>query len=149
MNDLTSAVFSEDKRKLSAARCDQQSSKEEFARVHELLSLRVAKKDQTIQTLHADKAALDNKNKTLMRAVELLHKELEKTSASLSETQQKAVELRMQGWDYKGEVDRRCQKIVTSVQTRMGFVPSGIHKQISQLKILKVGVSLLISCSSI
>jgi hypothetical protein len=88
--------------------------------------------------LEADKVALDNKNKTLKRAVELLHKELEKTSTSLLETQQKAVELRMQGWDYKGEVDRRCQKVVASVQSRMGFVPSGIHKQISQLQVLKV-----------
>jgi hypothetical protein len=43
----------------------------------------------------------------------------------------------MQGLDFKAEVDRRCSRIIASIQSRMGFVPSGIEKQVAYLKLLK------------
>lgn len=144
MDDINLIVFNDDKHKINALRTEQNIVKEEANRVHETLTLKIAKMDQQISTLEYDLAMCETKNKTLSKALELLEKELEKSQHSVTETHQRAVELRMQGWDFKHEVDRRSDKILSSVQSRMGFVPAGIQKQVSQLKVLKVGLVLLL-----
>ncbi len=66
-----------------------------------------------------------------------------------------AVEVRMQGLDYKAEVNRHCGRVLASIQSRMGFIPgitnyltaihaylltlilAGIQKEILYLKVLK------------
>lgn len=138
MRDLESALFNEDKQRLHAARSEHASAKETSTRAQEQLTLKIARSEQRIASLEAANATLDSRNQTLARTVDLLHVELEKASSALGEAQQRGVELRMQGWDYKGEVDRRCNRVLASVQTRMGFVPAGIHKQVAALQILKV-----------
>lgn len=46
-------------------------------------------------------------------------------------------DIRMQGLDFKAEVDRRCAKVLASISSRMGFVPSGIQQTLLKLKVLK------------
>jgi hypothetical protein len=67
-----------------------------------------------------------------------LQLEIEKLLRDRIQTHQNSVELRMQGLDFKAEVDRRCGSILGCVQSRMGFVPSSIEKQVELLKALKV-----------
>ncbi len=131
-------MFSEDKRKLQVVRVDQQLLKEESGRVHEALTESIARKDQLISSLETELTIVQAKNQTLSRNVEQLQREAVLSAQSLGETHQQAVELRMQGWDFKAEVDRRGDKVLSSVQSRMGFVPSGIQKQVALLQMLKV-----------
>ena len=144
--DMSRAIFTEDKRRLAALTEDQRLHKDDLNKKYEQLSVEIARKDQQIAALEESNAQWSAKNKTLGRAVEMLQRELDKTTQSLNDTQQNAVELRMQGWDFKSEVDLRGNKVLSSVQTRMGFVPSGIQKQIALLKSLKVSITNTQSC---
>ena len=65
-------------------------------------------------------------------------REVEKISRDQQQIHQDMVELRMQGIDFKSEVNRRSMKVLRSIQSRMGFVPTGVQKQIVLLNILKV-----------
>ena len=68
-----------------------------------------------------------------------LQRELESSLLQQAQTNQRIVELRLRGLDFKAEVDRRGGRVLRSVETRLGFVPSAIHKQVAYLKLLKVG----------
>jgi len=40
------------------------------------------------------------------------------------------MDIKMQGLELKGEVDRRCGKIMESVRRRVGFVPSAVQREV-------------------
>jgi len=85
-----------------------------------------------------------------------LQRELDRAIRNQAQTNQMAVEVRMQGLDYKAEVNRHCKRVIASIQSRMGFIPgisfsltrlftyllayslpAGIQKEILYLQVLK------------
>ena len=136
--DVEAAVFNVDRRTVANIRNDQQAVRRETEELHAAWNEKIARKDQTILAMQSEHAAMDFKNKSLVRTVELLSKELEKCSRSLSDVHQKVVEIRMQGIDFKGEVDRRAQRVLHSIQARVGFVPESIQKHVALLSAMLV-----------
>lgn len=137
MNELETMVFSDDNNALFSYKSEQRARQLEANRTHAMLTQDLAIKEQTIASLAADKEELENSNRELMRSNESLKKELEKALRNQAQTHQHAVEVRMQGLDYKAEVDRHCARVLTSIQSRMGFIPAGVQKEILYLKVLK------------
>ena len=84
-----------------------------------------------------EREELESEIKSLRRSNDLIKGELEKTLRDQAQTHQLAVELRMQGLDFKAEVDRRCAKVLHSISARIGFIPSGIQQTIQELKLMK------------
>ena len=134
---LLSQIFTDEKGTLTTLRAEQKQTKVEVSRTQAHLQQEIVIKDQTIASLAADKNELENANISLSRSYEAVQRELDRALRNQSQTHQHAVEVRMQGLDFKAEVDRRCARIIASVQSRMGFVPSGIEKQVAYLKLLK------------
>jgi chromosome segregation ATPase len=139
-HDVETAVFNVDRRAVTNLRNDQIAAKVEAEQQLHVFNERLARKEQTILSLQAEQANMDFKNKSLIRTVELLSKELEKCNSSLSDLHQRAVEFRMQALDFKAEVDKRAQRVQQSVQARVGFVPETIQKHINQLTALLVSL---------
>lgn len=137
-NEIEAAVFSVDRRSVYGLKNDHLAAKAVHDQQQTAYLEKLAKKDQAIQALQAEQTSMDFKNKSLVRTVELLSKELEKCHASLSNVHQRSVELRIQGIDFKAEVDKRAERILQSIQARVGFVPGTIQKHVSQLTQLLV-----------
>lgn len=131
------AVFSDHKQAISNIRDNNQSLRNEAARNQAQLTEDLGRKSQALQMLEAEKTQLEYKNNSLIRAVELLNKELEKATRSLSEIHQKNVELCMQGLDFKAEVEHGAAKILESIKARVGFVPTTVQKQVARLHEVK------------
>lgn len=104
----------------------------------------LARRDHELAMLKKEKDELERKNLALVEMQGKLKRELEKAVRDQIQTHQFAIELRMQGLDFKSEVNRRSAAVLEAVQTRMGFVPAGIQKQLLLLQIIKVGYHLSI-----
>ena len=137
-SELESAVFNVDRRSVNSMKNDQLAAKIASDQMQAAWGEKLARKDQTIQALQAEQASMDFKNKSLVRTVELLSKELEKCNTNLSNVHQRSVEVRIQGIDFKAEVDKRAERILQSIQARVGFVPGTIQKHVKQLTQLVV-----------
>lgn len=137
-NEVESAVFNIDRRAVTNMKNDQQAVKVQIEQQQAVWNDKIARKDQTILAMQAEHAAMDFKNKSLVRAVELLSKELEKCNMNLSSVHQRSVELQIQAIDFKAEVDKRAQRVQQSILSRVGFVPDSIQKQINLLTSLMV-----------
>ena len=136
--DIENAIFTDDKANIFSLKTEQRLRHEEYTRAKASLAHEMAAKDLAIASLHSDKADLDLANQSLMRNNNALQKELENSLHNQSAMHQQAVELRMQGLDFKAKVDSRCIRVMSSIQSRMGFIPAGVQKQILGLRILKV-----------
>jgi hypothetical protein len=134
---MEAILFSEEIESLASIQGEHIQHREETNRLHSKLAQENAVKDQTIASLAADKAELENMIRELQRSTDATQRELDRAIQNQSSTHQHAVEVRMQGLDYKAEVDRRCAKVMKSIQSRMGFVPAGVQKQVMYLKVLK------------
>ncbi len=137
-NELEAAVFNVDRRSVYGLKNDHLAAKAVHDQQQTEYLEKLAKKDQIIQSLQAEQSSMDFKNKSLVRTVELLSKELEKCNGSLSNVHQRSVELRIQAIDFKAEVDKRAERILQSIQARVGFVPGTIQKHVTQLTQLLV-----------
>lgn len=137
MTELESTVFNEDNNLIYDIKSENRLRQIESSRTHSMLTQELAVKEQTIQSLAADKVELDNSNKELTRLNESLQRELDRAIRNQAQTNQMAVEVRMQGLDYKAEVNRHCKRVIASIQSRMGFIPAGIQKEILYLQVLK------------
>ena len=137
LHELEAAVFDVNKRHIDQLREDKLALQDESLRVHQMLGKVLAAKEQELDISISEKQELECQVKALRRSNELIKNELEKTLRDQAQTHQLAVELRMQGLDFKAEVDRRCANVLSSIQTRMGFIPAGIQQTISKLKVLK------------
>lgn len=144
-HDVETAVFNVDRRAVTHLRNDQIAARVEAEQQLKDFNERLARRDQTILALQAEHTNLDFKNKSLIRTVELLSKELEKCNSNLTDVHQRSVELRMQALDFKAEVDKRAQRVQQSVQARVGFVPKTIQKHLHQLTALLVSHPLCVS----
>ncbi len=148
MTELESTVFNEDNNLIYDIKSENRLRQIESSRTHSMLTQELAVKvthslthsllfsihvhtltyifnikEQTIQSLAADKVELDNSNKELTRLNESLQRELDRAIRNQAQTNQMAVEVRMQGLDYKAEVNRHCKRVIASIQSRMGFIP--------------------------
>lgn len=135
--DLEKLVFTDERKQMNHLK-QSTASQECNSRIErDALSSELAIKEQTIKALATETTELLKKCEELSQKNEYLTKELEKSKTDQMEKHQCLVELRMQGIDFKSEVNRRSLKVLNSVQTRMGFVPSGVQKQILLLNVLK------------
>jgi hypothetical protein len=97
----------------------------------------LATKDQRLNQLQRDLEVHQETNESLARTNEALSKELEKLHRNNVMANQNAVELRMQGLDFKARIENRLNRVLHSISTRMGFVPAGIVKEMDALRGLK------------
>ena len=137
-HNLENAVFNIDRRAVTNMKNDNLAVKVEQEQRFAALSEKLARKDQAILAMQAEQASMEFKNKSLIRTVELLSKELEKCNSNLTAAHQRSVEVRMQAIDFKAEVDKRAQRVMRSVHSRVGFVPESIQKQLGLLTALLV-----------
>lgn len=143
--DIEKAIFTDDRAYLANFANEQRVRREEAAATHAAFAHELATKEQTLAAVSSDKAELEKASLALSRKCQALEKELEKAMRNQAQTHQNAVELRMQGLDFKARVDNRCARILASIQSRMGFIPAGIQKQILYLKVLKVRLRLSVA----
>jgi hypothetical protein len=139
LRDLERVCVSGDhKVQLNMLRDNNQNLRNESSKVQAQLSEELARKEQRIQELEADKAVLEYKNASLLKTVDLLSSELERSTRTLSESQQNYVNLCLQSLRLKGDVDEQCANIVDNISSRIGFVPNNVMKAVMKLKDLKV-----------
>jgi len=136
--DIEKAVFTDDRAYLASFANEQRVRREEAIAAHTAFAHELATKEQALASVTADKQELERASAALGRKCQALEKELEKATRNQVQMHQNAVELRMQGLDFKARVDNRCARILASIQSRMGFIPAGIQKQVLYLKVLKV-----------
>lgn len=131
-------IFTGEREKLQSVQSDMRlqkvSAKKESLSQSNIIAAKIKKIDQ----LQIELKNLDIKYKNVVDKANHFERELEKNKKDQAQTHQNIVELRMQGIDFKSEVNRRSLKILRSIQSRMGFVPTGVQKQILLLNILKV-----------
>lgn len=139
--ELDGMIFNTDTKKLQDLEKRYDELKKEKDVLHTELSQEIAAKDIEIARLADEQIDMDEKLQAMAEANTGLQLEIEKLLRDRIQTHQNSVELRMQGLDFKAEVDRRGGSILSSVQARMGFVPVGIEKQIELLRALKVNHS--------
>jgi hypothetical protein len=138
LSEMESVVFNDNSRKLKQLQIDYDALKTRSDQMHRELTQSIATRDIEIAKLKDQRLICDSKLKDMSETNTTLQLELEKLLRDRIQTHQNSVELRMQGLDFKAEVNRRCGNILTSVQSRMGFVPVGIEKQVELLRLLKV-----------
>lgn len=135
--ELENKIFTDEKKAVDLLKSELISIKEENNESMSIFNHELAIKDQIISNLNQDKLDLESKNRDLIRLNESIQKEYEKSIRNQSKTNQEAVEVKMQGIDFKNEVDRRCNKILASIKQRVGFIPQSIEKQVLFLKVMK------------
>ena len=144
LNELDCMINNEDSQKLKELQKNYSRLKNEKDTMHTELTQIIAQKDLEIARLKDQELSLDAKMQSMSELNTSLQLELEKLLRDRIQTHQNAVELRMQGLDFKAEVDRRSGNVLSSVQARMGFVPVGIEKQVELLRSLKVTDSTIV-----
>jgi hypothetical protein len=138
LSDLQTLVFNDNSARLKQLELHQAAAKAESDQLYRDLTQAVAARDLEIARLQEQQRLAEERLKGLSQTNSALQVEVEKLLRDRIQTHQSSVELRMQGLDFKAEVDRRCGVVLQSVQSRMGFVPVGIEKQIELLRALKV-----------
>ena len=83
---------------------------------------------------------LEQDKKAMERVTDMMKKEVEDALHYQVEAQQKLVEVRMQGLDFKSEIDRRVEKVMASIEGQMGYIPDAVEKQLFYVQILKVQI---------
>ena len=137
LEDTENIIFSLDRRQGDLLKLEFAQRKEESERMQHMLAQELAAREQTVVSLVSDRGELEAQVRALQRSNESLKHELGKVLQEQTHTHQHAVELRMQGLDYKAEVEGRCERVLNSVHSRMGFIPAGIMKNIQHLRTLK------------
>ena len=94
-------------------------------------------KDQEIVQLKLDLKNANYELERVSRSNQVMEIELESLARAREQFNESAVELRMQGLDFKARVDNRSARVLHAISTRMGFVPEVITKEINVLKSLK------------
>jgi len=104
-------------------------------------------KDLHIEQLKKEKLEMETKVEILKTTLLKQKSESDRIFNDCLEIQKNALETRLQGLDFKAEIEHRCDNILQSIQSKMGFIPLGIQNQIQHLRILKV--LLFLSCLSL
>jgi hypothetical protein len=133
------AIFNEERTTMHAAVQVHEEKKAESDKLYVNATKEIAMQKQTIAHLNDKITDLEAANAILSRSHQTAKRELELAARNQNQTSQFCVELRMQGLDFKAEVERRTAKMLDSIQSRLGFVPACVQKQALQLRVLKVG----------
>lgn len=141
LSQMEAMILSNDTQRLKRLEQDHSAIREQSDTMYRELSQVIASKDLEIARYKEQQLSMDDKLRSMSQTNTSLQLEIEKLLRDRIQTHQNSVELRMQGLDFKAEVDRRCGSILNCVQSRMGFVPSTIEKQVDLLKSLKVNLS--------
>ncbi len=131
-------IESERSKQFSLLKVDNLFLKEEASRLHQSLSDNLARKEQLVESLQAEIEIISYKNKSLMTAINLLEKELDKSKRITTQLGEANIDLCMQTLHMKGEIERKAKDILSAVQIRLGFVPNIIRKNVLSLCKLKV-----------
>ena len=137
ISDLETAIFDFNKHHVDLMHQEKLQIQQDSIRVHNILGRTLASREHELERNLTERQELESEIKSLRRSNELIKNELEKTLRDQAQTHQLAVELRMQGLDFKAEVDRRCAKVLHSISSRIGFIPSGIQQTIHELRLMK------------
>jgi chromosome segregation ATPase len=100
----------------------------------------LAKKNQLIDNLRDEKSVLEFKNNSLLGAVDLLERELQRIKTCLADAHQTNTALAMQYSEYKGEIHECADSISMAVKSRIGFIPRRIQKNLKRIKTIKVEI---------
>ena len=143
--DIEKLIFTTERKKVQELRNDVKYQCEKSKSTIDNYIHKISSQHSTIQELEQNSVEIQLKLEQVKKENEYLKRELEKRNRDNQQVHQNIVELRMQGIDFKSEINRRSVKVLRSIQSRMGFVPSGVQKQILLLNILKVS-SVNITC---
>ena len=136
-NELQREIFTDERALHRQKALSVQIRTEEKELAHNEMAKEVAAKDQEIAKLRMDLKSAHFDLQNVGRTNEVMEKELNKLNQLQSQFNQNAVELRMQGLDFKSRVNNKCNRVLHAIQTRMGFVPEVIAKEVSVLQGLK------------
>ena len=136
-NELQREIFTDERAIQRQKALAASIRSEETNRAHEEISKAVAAKDQELAQLKQDFKSTTFDLHTVSRRNDVLETELERLSQIQERFNQSAVELRLQGLNYKARVHNHSARVLHSISSRMGFVPDVIAKEINILKGLK------------
>jgi len=136
-SELHYVIFTDERKRIESLTQSNKHQQDRALSETTDLATQLARSKQHVDSLVEETSRLTEANAELTEKNEYLARELMKTVRDQQHVHQNIVELRMQGIDFKSEVNRRCLKVLRSIQSRMGFVPSGVQKQVLLLNILK------------
>jgi chromosome segregation ATPase len=113
-----------------------------------LLVQQLASKEDEVIALTKVQLDLEQQVRETARSNESMRSQLEASLRNLARANQHIVELRLQGIDFKAEIDRRCDNVQKTVDQQMGFIPRAVQKQMIYLQTLKVNL-LVNTCSDL
>ena len=137
-SDIEKLIFTTERKKVQELRNDVKYQHEQSRSTIDTYLNTIAKLKNNVQSLEIINKEMQSKLDEVNKEKEYTARELLKRNRDNQQVHQNIVELRMQGIDFKSEINRRSVKVLRSIQSRMGFVPSGVQKQILLLNILKV-----------
>lgn len=136
-NELQREIFTDERALQRQKALANQIRTEEKELAHSQMAKDLAAKDQEISHLRMELKSTNFDLQNIGRTNEVMEKELDKLNQLQSQFNQNAVELRMQGLDFKSRVNNKCNRVLHAIQTRMGFVPEGIAKEVHVLQRLR------------
>jgi hypothetical protein len=137
LQDIERLIFTTTKQELDAKTADLFSLREFSKQNDNKLRQEIVSKDQLIARLQNENERLLNEKQECERNYITLQKEFDGAILRNAQVNQQMVEFRLRGLDLKSEVNRRAKKVLKSVESRLGFLPQDIVRNISYLSILK------------
>ena len=117
----------------------EQQKREDEVKQRELQIIQdIETKNTEISELQKKNVELEHETSAANRSNDMLKVEVEDALREQLHANQKLVEVRMQGLDFKAEIDRRCDKVTSVIEAQLGYVPDAVQKQLFYLQVLKV-----------
>jgi chromosome segregation ATPase len=131
-------IFDQHFDKIIQLKHEQTKRDDEIKQREKVITQEIETKVNEINELKTKNVELEIETNSAKRNNEMLKAEVEDALREQLHANQKLVEVRMQGLDYKAEVDRRCDKVAAAIECQMGYVPDAVQKQLFYLQVLKV-----------
>jgi len=138
ISEIHYAIFSDNRNELETLKTEIVSKKLEYQTVYHELSNEITNRDKIINALEKDKHELQNQIAQLSRSNSSLQSECQKIFNEIQEIRKNETELKMQALDFKAETEKRCDLLLGTVQSVIGFIPNAVRSHISFLRLLKV-----------
>ena len=138
VSEVSSAIYSFDRSELQSLKVALVDQKNESVVLHNEFTKELLTKNKEIETLHTTIDEMKSQTQALLNKNSSLKSEMDRMFHEHEEIKKNITELRMQGLDFKAEVDSRCTQVLHSVQSVMGFVPLHVQTNIQYLRILHV-----------
>lgn len=137
LQDIERLIFTTTKQDLDSRTADLFSLREFSKQNDNKLRQEIVSKDQIIARLQNENERLQTEKQDCERNYITLQKEFDGAILRNAQVNQQMVEFRLRGLDLKSEVTRRAKRVLKSVESRLGFLPQDIVRNISYLSILK------------